>query len=108
MWCTTSSGNVKVKVKRSISFLCLPCLSHIAARTTQANSSFLASTGLGHGAWGLGWAGVRGTRGEGRSDTSQSVGGGCFLGFGFELGPQASRRTTGTARPQSQAWHWRI
>lgn len=80
VWCTTSSGNVEGS--RPISFLCPPhclCLPSLTPKqtvpacTTQADSSFLASTGLGHGAWGLGRAGVRGTRGQGRSDTSQSV-----------------------------------
>lgn len=75
VWCTTSSGKAKAKIERSISFLCLPSISlslthtHTTIRAHYSGySSFLASTGLGHGAWGLGWTGVRGTRGQGRSD----------------------------------------
>lgn len=89
---------------RSISFLCLPLApTHITARTTQANSSFLASTGMGHGAWGLGrWsAGDKGTGPLGYESVSSGGGGGIpggfFFGFSWAL-PADERQAQAQAR----------
>lgn len=61
VWCTTSSGNVKVKVEVDLLSLSAISLTHIAARTTQANSQLLGLNRLG--AWGLG-LGLRWSAGD--------------------------------------------
>lgn len=60
--CTTSSGNVKVEVD-----LLSPSAISLSDRRAHYSgySSFLASTGLGHGAWGLGLGWGAGDKGGG-------------------------------------------
>lgn len=117
VWCTTPPGNAKVKVKRSISFLCLPSISLSLSHThnhTRALLRLLQLLGLnGLGAWGLGlgldWS--AGDKGEGPLGLRVSqlvmevVEGGGFLGsaLGWALAAD-ERQAQASGMAQSQTW----
>lgn len=117
VWCTTSSGNVKVKAKRSISFLCLPSISLSFSRTHTTRALLrLLQLSWPQRAWGMGpgaWAGLEcgGQGGRAARITSQSVGDGggggwWFSGVRLWVGPSQpmNDRHRLLGKAQSQAW----
>lgn len=107
MWCTTSSGNVKVKVEVDLLSLPTISLSHTRALLRLTPASWPQRVwGMGPGAWV--WAGVLESAGDkgggplGYESVSRWWWWWWFSGVGSGLGAP-SRRTTGTGEAQSQA-----